>query len=131
MFENFSQYQGPALYAWNDAQFKRNDFVALAKINQSSKKEDVLKVGRFGLGFLSVFHLTGKHYLVAIVMNVQCNSSIRAHGGVYLFHDWVCIGYIMSCRSLRDLHYRGPAAQSSINDVETEPSDVTGLYHGY
>ena len=59
LFENFDQYQGPALYAWNNALFKRKDWKALAKINQSSKKEDVLKVGQFGLGFLSVFHLTG------------------------------------------------------------------------
>ena len=40
--------------------FERGDWKALAKINRSSKKEDVLKVGRFGLGFLSVFHLTGR-----------------------------------------------------------------------
>lgn len=40
--------------------FEGKDWTALAKINQSSKKDDVLKVGRFGLGFLSVFHLTGK-----------------------------------------------------------------------
>lgn len=60
LFNNFSRFQGPALYAWNNALFKKNDWKALAKINQSSKTEDVLKVGRFGLGFLSVFHLTGK-----------------------------------------------------------------------
>lgn len=60
MFKNFAQYQGPALYAWNNAKFKRDDWKALAKINRSSKKEDALKVGRFGLGFISVFHLTGK-----------------------------------------------------------------------
>lgn len=59
MFKNFSQYQGPALYAWNNAVFKKDDWLALAKIDRSSKKNDVLKVGRFGLGFISVFHLTG------------------------------------------------------------------------
>jgi sacsin len=60
LFKGFDEYQGPALYAWNDAMFQKDDWKALAKINQSSKKEDVLKVGRFGLGFLSVFHLTGE-----------------------------------------------------------------------
>ena len=59
MFDNFEKYQGPALYAWNDAVFKEKDWFALAKINQGSKEEDVLKVGRFGLGFQSVFHITG------------------------------------------------------------------------
>lgn len=59
LFDNFGRYQGPALYAWNNAMFKKNDWIALAKISQSKKGENVLKVGRFGLGFLSVFHLTG------------------------------------------------------------------------
>ena len=59
MFDNFEEYQGPALYAWNNAVFKKDDWHSLAKINQSSKKEEALKVGRFGLGFQSVFHITG------------------------------------------------------------------------
>ena len=29
-------------------------------INDSVKKADAMKVGRFGLGFKSVFHMTGK-----------------------------------------------------------------------
>ena len=68
MFDNFEKYQGPALYAWNDAVFKKKDWLSLGKINQSSKEEDVLKVGRFGLGFQSVFHITG------IAYTSTCNS---------------------------------------------------------
>ena len=60
MFDNFEQYQGPALYAWNNAVFEKDDWHSLGKINQSSKEEKVLKVGRFGLGFQSVFHITGR-----------------------------------------------------------------------
>ena len=60
MFDNFEQYQGPALLAWNDGVFKKEDWRSLCKINQSSKENDFLKVGRFGLGFQSVFHITGK-----------------------------------------------------------------------
>ena len=58
-----SRYQGPALYAWNDAVFKRDDWKFLAKIQQSGKEKNALKIGRFGLGFLSVFHLTGINIL--------------------------------------------------------------------
>ena len=57
--DGLSGYQGPALYAWNDAVFKKDDWECLAKIEQSNKKKELLKVGRFGLGFLSVFHITG------------------------------------------------------------------------
>ena len=58
-----SKYQGPALYAWNDAVFQKEDWKFLGKIEQSGKKKAVLKVGRFGLGFLSAFHITGKFIL--------------------------------------------------------------------
>ena len=65
--DGLSQYQGPALYAWNDAVFKKEDWKCLAKIEQSGKEEEVLKVGRFGLGFLSVFHITG-------IIMICCNK---------------------------------------------------------
>ena len=40
------------------------------------------------------------------------------------------IGYTPRCRSLGDLHYRGPQAQGSVSSVETEPRCVTDLYNG-
>ena len=66
MFPNFKPYQGPALYAWNSAVFKSNDWRSLGKIGQSSKEVDVLKVGRLGLGFQTVFHITGMHVCAVI-----------------------------------------------------------------
>ena len=45
MFDNFEEYQGQAL------KFKKQDWNALAKIDQNSKKGEALKVGRLGLGF--------------------------------------------------------------------------------
>ena len=55
-----SEFQGAALYAWNDAAFQPSDWNSIGKIDRSSKEEDVIKVGRFGLGFQSVFHITGE-----------------------------------------------------------------------
>jgi len=83
--EHFKKYQGPALYAWNDAYFKREDWDCLAKIERSDKEKEVLKVGRFGLGFLSVFHVTGKcvcfllysHYCAWMVFNT--NTDLYIH----------------------------------------------------
>ena len=59
MEDELAQYQGPALYAWNNAVFEEEDWKGLAKIEQSIKEKEALKIGRFGLGFLSVFHVTG------------------------------------------------------------------------
>ena len=52
--------QGPALYAYNDAVFSTDDWKGIRLLQESIKEEDPLKVGRFGLGFKSVFHMTGE-----------------------------------------------------------------------
>ena len=35
-------------------------------LNDSVKEKDPMKVGRFGLGFKSVFHMTGMSYLLLL-----------------------------------------------------------------
>ena len=57
---DLSSYQGAALYSWNDALFSENDWEGIQKIGRSVKAKTALKVGRFGLGFVSVYHLTGE-----------------------------------------------------------------------
>lgn len=56
--EDLAQFQGPALYAYNNARFKREDWRGIRLVCDSIKVEDPMKVGRFGLGFKSVFHMT-------------------------------------------------------------------------
>ncbi|XP_060560516.1 sacsin-like [Ruditapes philippinarum] len=51
-------FKGPALCVYNDAVFSENDWEGIQMIYSSNKEEDPLKVGRFGLGFKSVFHIT-------------------------------------------------------------------------
>ena len=51
--------QGPALYAYNNARFTKADWRGIRLVCDSIKVEDPMKVGRFGLGFKSVFHMTG------------------------------------------------------------------------
>ena len=56
--EELSKCQGPALWAYNDAMFSEGDFENINKLAGETKKEELDKVGRFGLGFNSVYHLT-------------------------------------------------------------------------
>ena len=51
--------QGPALYAYNNAMFTPEDWKGIRMLCDSIKETDLMKVGRFGLGFKSVFHMTG------------------------------------------------------------------------
>uniref|UniRef100_A0A8C3UPC2 Ubiquitin-like domain-containing protein n=1 Tax=Catharus ustulatus TaxID=91951 RepID=A0A8C3UPC2_CATUS len=56
--KDMAQYQGPAFYAYNDAIFTPEDWHGIQEIARSRKKDDPLKVGRFGIGFNSVYHIT-------------------------------------------------------------------------
>jgi sacsin len=60
--EHLQKYQGPALYAFNDAIFEPEDWEGIQNLMRSNKKFDLLKVGRFGIGFNSVYHITGLCY---------------------------------------------------------------------
>ncbi|XP_062329723.1 sacsin isoform X1 [Osmerus eperlanus] len=53
-----AQYQGTALYVYNNAVFTTEDWNGIQEIARSRKREDPLKVGRFGIGFNSVYHIT-------------------------------------------------------------------------
>uniref|UniRef100_A0A452UIL3 Sacsin molecular chaperone n=1 Tax=Ursus maritimus TaxID=29073 RepID=A0A452UIL3_URSMA len=56
--KDMAQYQGPALYVYNNAVFTPEDWHGIQEIARSRKKDDPLKVGRFGIGFNSVYHIT-------------------------------------------------------------------------
>jgi sacsin len=54
-----SQFQGEAFYAQNNAIFQDKDWHSIQCPQRSVKKDDPLKIGKFGIGFNSVYHLTG------------------------------------------------------------------------
>ncbi len=51
--QKMSDWQGGALYCYNDSKFTTRDFQNLARIGQASKLEKLSTTGRFGLGFNS------------------------------------------------------------------------------
>ena len=58
--KSLRKYQGPALYAQNNAVFEDRDWKGIQKPYQSIKKDDPMKVGKFGIGFNSIYHITGE-----------------------------------------------------------------------
>lgn len=50
--------QGPCLWAFNDAQFTNEDWTNIVRVGAASKENKVEKIGKFGLGFNTVYHLT-------------------------------------------------------------------------
>ncbi|PKA59238.1 E3 ubiquitin-protein ligase MUL1 [Apostasia shenzhenica] len=53
-----AEWQGPALYCFNDSVFSSQDLYAISRIGQDSKLEKPFAIGRFGLGFNCVYHFT-------------------------------------------------------------------------
>ena len=61
-------FQGPALLAYNDAQFTEKDWQSIQDMQQSVKVEDPFKIGKFGIGFNSVYHITGKICIMCSIL---------------------------------------------------------------
>uniref|UniRef100_A0A667X6W3 HEPN domain-containing protein n=1 Tax=Myripristis murdjan TaxID=586833 RepID=A0A667X6W3_9TELE len=50
--------QGPCLWAFNNEQFSENDWKNIVRVGSASKENKVEKIGKFGLGFNTVYHVT-------------------------------------------------------------------------
>ena len=60
--ERFAKYpgmHGPALIAANDAVFTDKDWEGIQRLQDSIKADDPFNVGKYGIGFNSVYHITG------------------------------------------------------------------------
>ena len=75
--DGMKKCQGAALWVYNDATFKSEDFVNITKLNEATKVHDTAKIGRFGLGFNAVYNLTdvpmfvSKNYFVILDPNTS------------------------------------------------------------
>lgn len=56
---------GPALWIFNDGQFKKSDATAIEYFGINTKAGDDTAIGKFGLGMKSVFHLCEAFFYVA------------------------------------------------------------------
>ncbi|KAM3923090.1 sacsin-like [Leptodactylus fuscus] len=49
---------GPALWSYNNSKFTEADFINIIRIGAATKEHEVQKIGKFGLGFNTVYHIT-------------------------------------------------------------------------
>ena len=59
LHRKLAEFQGPSLISFNDATFTKKDWRGIQSLQQSVKADDPFKVGQFGIGFNSVYHVTG------------------------------------------------------------------------
>ena len=58
IFDNFVDFQGPALLVFNDSAFSQADLEGLQRLGVGSKNADPAKTGQYGVGFNAVYNLT-------------------------------------------------------------------------
>ena len=56
--ERMRECQGPAFWVYNDAKFRDEDFVNIINLKGGTKEYETEKIGKFGLGFNTVYNLT-------------------------------------------------------------------------
>ena len=57
-FPDMCESHGPALVIHNNSQFSHEDFANIQKLAGGTKQGKHLKIGKFGIGFCSVYHIT-------------------------------------------------------------------------
>ena len=58
LYPGMAECHGPALVVHNDASFTDEDFQNIQKLAAATKEDKPLKIGKFGVGFCSVYHIT-------------------------------------------------------------------------
>lgn len=56
--KGMAECQGPAIWVYNNAKFEEKDFQNIIKLGAGTKMADLTKIGKFGLGFCSVYNIT-------------------------------------------------------------------------
>ncbi|CAB1352730.1 unnamed protein product [Coregonus sp. 'balchen'] len=91
--QGMSLCQGPCLWAFNNELFSEDDWKNIVKLGSASKENEVEKIGKFGLGFNAVYHVTdipsilsGKGLLILDpnVTHLQKHIQNKANAGIKL-----------------------------------------------
>jgi len=56
--------QSPGMYVINDGEFEKHDAANIRRFGENTKAMDVAKIGKFGLGLKSIFHLCEAFFFV-------------------------------------------------------------------
>lgn len=110
--------QGPALLVYNNAVFTDDDLQNISKLAGATKKEDLEKIGRFGLGFSSVYHFTdvpsfisrnyavffdphrthlGAHIPDASKPGIKINLAVNPDSLIYFPHQYLPYNGLFGC----------------------------------
>ncbi len=150
-----AECQGPALWAYNNAVFTDEDFENINKLAGETKVEDISKIGRFGLGFNAVYHLTDvpsfitREHLVIFDPNIhhlQPHIKDRSRPGIHInlaekpeslrrYHDqFQLYNGVFGCRTVQTrsgFYYNGTLFRFPFRTAyQASSSDISNTAYG-
>ncbi|KAJ7119509.1 hypothetical protein C8R44DRAFT_176382 [Mycena epipterygia] len=145
-----STTQGPSLLAYNDALFSGEDWDALQSIHRSSKKTDTSKIGKYGIGFRSCYHVTDNPQILSgpALAILDPHHNFTQSGGTKFefapkaveYRDQLdAFGFFLppDARdkdfpgSIIRLPLRKPGAQSSISSKAVNAAEIRQLFEDF
>ncbi|KAF8131271.1 hypothetical protein K438DRAFT_1739837, partial [Mycena galopus ATCC 62051] len=142
--------QGPSLLAYNDSLFSDADWDALQSIHRSSKKEDTSKIGKYGIGFRSCYHVTDNPQVLSgpSLAILDPHHHFTESGGIKLdfapkateYNDQLdAFGFFLTpnarhqdfAGSIIRLPLRTPGAQSSISSKTVDATEIRQLFDDF
>ncbi|KAL3881556.1 hypothetical protein ACJMK2_027982 [Sinanodonta woodiana] len=135
-------FKGPGLCVYNDAEFTEEDWEGIRMLNSSVKEKDPIKVGRFGLGFKSVYHLTDYPCIISgdqiLLLNPYTTEDIVCTGSlpVMKLHHMSkstradCLEALnnifgFSSKVFKQKYYKGTLFWFPLRDMPTDLSNTT------
>ncbi|KAK3583509.1 hypothetical protein CHS0354_026095 [Potamilus streckersoni] len=106
--------QGPALCVYCDSSFTEEDIKGIQKLGLGSKQYDPSKIGQYGIGFNSVYHITDIPSF--ITKDPQCYS-----GGILCIFDPLC-KYVPQATKHK------PGRMFTIKDIQMYYPDILLAY---
>ncbi|KXN87239.1 Sacsin [Leucoagaricus sp. SymC.cos] len=148
-----AETQGAALLAYNDALINNEDWKALQNIHQSSKTTDTSKIGKYGIGFRSCYHITDTPQILSdkylAILDPQHEFAEVAGikiGGVRLdikqdkdkYRDHLSAFESINCSSTFTIPFKGSIfrlplrkAQSQIGNRAISPDEISDLLNNF
>ncbi|GJJ75580.1 sacsin [Entomortierella parvispora] len=137
--------QGPSLIIYNDAEFTKDDFLALCKIGVGNKSGDFSKIGRNGLGFNSAYHFTDIPSVVsgthigffdphrAYLPKFRTSKGLMAEGGIRIdfriFKGQTYADQMAPYKGLfgcdMETHFKGTIFRFPLRTMEIVPAELT------
>ncbi|XP_006457065.1 hypothetical protein AGABI2DRAFT_181424 [Agaricus bisporus var. bisporus H97] len=143
-----AERQGPALLAYNNALIQDSDWTALQNIHKSSKVTDTSKIGKYGIGFRSCYHVTDTPHILSgrhlAILDPEHNFTLT--GGVRLnivensieYNDHLASFSSVFSQTQWGKPFAGTAfrlplriASSDLSNKVIEPDEISGLLRDF